>query len=184
MSKEMQKDNTRHVLLGRVTSPFGIKGWVKVYSYTQPMENVLQYRQWRLTRDGRSLDVEIVQGRKQGKGLVAQIKGVTTPEDARNYCGYEILLPAEALPSLDDGEFYWHQLEGLQVFTQDADGNDLLLGKVSHLIETGSNDVLVVQATRASIDQRERLLPYLPEQVIQEINLDEGFMRVLWDPEF
>ena len=81
---------------------------------------------------------------------------------------------------MDAGEYYWSQLQDLLVYTE----SDQLLGKVSHLLETGSNDVLVVKGTADSIDQKERLLPYLPDQVIKNIDLETGTMRVDWDPEF
>jgi 16S rRNA processing protein RimM len=84
------------------------------------------------------------------------------------------------LPELPSGEYYWYQLEGLDVFTVSGE----CLGKVHHLMETGSNDVVVVRATSGSIDQRERLIPYLPDQVVQQVDLDQGRMVVDWDPEF
>ena len=99
---------------------------------------------------------------------------------ARDYCGLDIAIETSLLPELDDGEFYWSQLEKLKVYTLDGK----LLGKVNHLIETGSNDVLVVRKCEGSIDKRERLIPYLPDQVIQEIDLEAGTLRVDWDPEF
>ena len=84
---------------------------------------------------------------------------------------------------MPEGEFYWHQLEGLEVFTVDGE----CLGKVHHLLETGSNDVLVVHATASSIDQRERLIPYLPDlpdQVVKGVDLENSRIVVDWDPEF
>ena len=89
-------------------------------------------------------------------------------------------MSTEELPQLPEGEYYWHQLEGLDVFTTE----DECLGKVHHLIETGSNDVLVVRATDASIDQRERLIPYLPDQVIRSVDLAGSRLVADWDPEF
>ena len=99
---------------------------------------------------------------------------------ARTYCGAEVRVSTAELPPLPDGEYYWFQLEGLDVFTVD----DECLGKVHHLMETGSNDVLVVQATAGSIDQRERLIPYLPGEVVQSVDLAAKQMVVDWDPEF
>src|SRR5690554_1838604 len=111
------------------------------------------------------------------------LKGIDDRELARSYGGAEIRVPTELLPELPEGEFYWHQLEGLEVFTVDGE----CLGKVHHLLETGSNDVLVVHATASSIDQRERLIPYLPDlpdQVVKGVDLENSRIVVDWDPEF
>ncbi|HBO13126.1 MAG TPA: 16S rRNA processing protein RimM, partial [Halieaceae bacterium] len=91
-----------------------------------------------------------------------------------------------ALPPLGDGEYYWHQLEGLEVWCQDREGEaagEQLLGRVAYLIETGANDVLVVRASPGSIDDRERLVPYLPGDVVKAVDLAAGRLTVDWFPE-
>lgn len=172
--------NADETVLGRITAVFGIKGWVKIHSYTDPVENILDYRQWVLRQDGRRRLVTVSQGKRHGKGLVALLREVDDRDAAQALCGSEIAVESLALPSLPAGEYYWHQLEGLRVFT---DGG-LDLGHVDHLIETGANDVLVVKPTDSSIDGRERLVPYLPEQVVLDIDLPGNRMTVAWDAEF
>lgn len=100
-------------------------------------------------------------------------------EIARTYSDFEICVPRSELPDLDEGEFYWHQLQGLRVIDQ----NDQLLGQVDHLFETGANDVLVVKPCEGSLDERERLLPYT-DQCVLGIDLEQGEMRVDWDADF
>ena len=100
-------------------------------------------------------------------------------ELAREYSGLELAVAADQLPALADDEYYWHQLVSLKVYAQEQ-----LLGAVDHLIETGANDVLVVKPCQGSIDQRERLIPYLPGDFVQNIDLHAGTMQVDWDPEF
>ncbi|CAM3583849.1 ribosome maturation factor RimM [Parendozoicomonas haliclonae] len=173
------------LVMGRITAVYGIKGWVKVYSFTAPMTNVLNYRQWRLRYpDGRQETVQLDNGRTHGKGLIALIAKTADRNQAERFIGAEILVNSRDLPEPDDGEFYWHQLEGLTVLARDEDGNESNLGKVHHLMETGANDVLVVRGASGSIDRRERLIPWLEEQVVTEVNLEQGFIRVDWDPEF
>ncbi len=173
------------VTMGRITSVYGVKGWVKVYSFADPMENILKYRQWLLRYpDGRLQAVSIDGGRKHGKGIVAHVAGCDDRDKALTFAGADILVSRDELPELEAGDYYWHQLEGLTVLALTESGDEVNLGKVDHLIETGSNDVLVLRAAKGSIDKRERMVPYLLEQVVQEINLEEGFMRVLWDPDF
>lgn len=172
--------NSQETVIGRITSVFGVKGWLKVYSYTDPKEGILDYANWVLSLDGKRIPAKLEEGRRQGRAIVVRLKGIADRELASTYCGAEIRVPVTELPELPEGEYYWHQLLELEVFTVEGD----CLGRVDHLIETGSNDVLVVQSTKASIDQRERLIPYLPGQVVREVSLQECKMTVDWDPEF
>lgn len=173
------------VTVGRITAVYGIKGWIKVYSFTAPMENILTYRQWLLRYlDGRTQAVSINVGRKQGKGIVAHVVGCDDRNDALQFTEADILIRYDELPKLESGDYYWHQLEGLTVLALTESGDEVNLGNVDHLVETGANDVLVVHATRSSVDQRERMVPYLLDRVVKEINLEKGFIRLLWEPDF
>ncbi|MCO7555430.1 ribosome maturation factor RimM [Metapseudomonas otitidis] len=167
------------IVLGKIFSVHGVRGEVKVYSFTDPLDNVLDYPRWTLTRDGEVKQVEVASGRVQGKFLVVKLKGLDDRDVARTYAGFEIRVPESELPELEEDEFYWHQLEGLSVINRDGQ----LLGKVDHLLETGANDVMVVKPCTGSLDDRERLLPYT-EQCVQAIDLDAGEMRVDWDADF
>jgi len=172
--------HSQETVIGQITSVFGVKGWLKVFSYTDPKDGILDYRNWTLVHNGQRIPARLEEGRRQGQGIVVRLKGIDDRGLARTYCGADITVPMAELPDLPEGEFYWHQLEGLTVFTMDNE----CLGKVDHLIGTGSNDVLIVRATDESIDQRERLIPYLPEQVVKNVDLTESAMIVDWDPEF
>ncbi|WP_016856356.1 ribosome maturation factor RimM [Halomonas smyrnensis] len=171
-----------HVVLGKLTSPYGVKGWLRVYSYTSPMEGILDYDEWVLRHQGRLVRYRLVQGRPQGKGLVARLEGVDGRDQAEALAGAEVLLPTAELPELDgDDDFYWYQLEGLRVVTRDG----VRLGRVDYLFETGANDVMVVKGRDGdAIDDRERLLPFLPDEVVQKVDLEAGVMTVDWDPDF
>ncbi|MDR5868554.1 ribosome maturation factor RimM [Halomonas koreensis] len=181
-SVEPSQADDDHVVLGKLTSPYGVKGWLKVYSYTSPMEGILDYDAWVLRRNGRLVRHRLVQGRRHGKGLVARLEGVEYRDQAEALAGAEVLLPKAELPELDgEDDYYWYQLEGLRVVTRDG----VTLGHVDYLFETGANDVLVVKGRDdAAIDDRERLLPYLPGEVVQDVDLEAGVMTVDWDPAF
>ncbi|GGY69188.1 ribosome maturation factor RimM [Marinobacter zhanjiangensis] len=170
----------QETVIGRITSVFGVKGWLKVYSYTDPVDGILSYRHWTLVHDGKRIAAELDTGRRQGQGIVVKLKGIDDRDLARTYGGAEIRVPLSELPDLPEGEYYWYQLEQLSVYTVEGER----LGKVDHLLETGSNDVLIVKADDASIDQRERLIPYLPDDVVREVDLAAGRLVVDWDPEF
>jgi 16S rRNA processing protein RimM len=176
----MNPETHEVVVLGRFNSPFGVKGWIKVYSYTEPMENILNYRPWLIKQQGRWIPIKVEVARKQGKGLVAKLDQIETPEAARGYLELEIATFRSELPELEPGEHYWSELENLKVYTESG----VLLGRVDHLIETGANDVLVVRGNAESVDQETRLIPYVPEQVIKEVDIEAQTIRVDWDPEF
>ena len=168
----------RRVLLGRIVGVSGLQGWIKLESWADPREGIFEYAPWLLVREaqGRREEREVVplDGRAQGKGIVAQLPGVEDREQAQRLVGFEIYVPREALPPPGPGEFYWIDLEGLSVAT--VDGVDL--GRVSHLFETGANDVLVVRG------ERERLIPFLRPDVVRDIDFTTGRITVDWDPDF
>ncbi len=172
-------DNAELLILGKIVAVHGVRGEVKVCSYTDPIDNLLDYPRWTLRRGEEFRQVEVLSSRVQGNVLVAKLKGLDDREIARTYVDFEICLPRDALPALGNGEFYWHQLEGLKVINQAG----LLLGKVHHLLETGANDVLVVRPCEHSLDDRERLLPYTDHCVLV-VDLAAGAMQVDWDADF
>lgn len=171
------------VNVGRITAVYGIKGWVKVHSYTEVAEDLFAFNPWWLKTAQGVKQIEIDEARPHGKSFVAHIKGVHDRDVAVQFTGADIAIERDLLPELDEGEFYWSQLEGLVVISRYAD-QQLRLGKVEKLLETGANDVLVVVADEQSIDQRERLIPYVPEQFVLLVDLAAGELHVDWDPEF
>ena len=177
--------NEELVTVGRITSVYGVRGWLKVHSYTEPMENILQYSRWWLQNPagkGNSLwqPLEIDAGKHHGKGLVIHIKNVDDRDIAAQLCQRDIAVIGGEMPPLEDGDYYWHQLQGLQVVSV-FEGRETPFGEVIRLMETGANDVMVV---RGGSDGRERLIPYLPGEFITNVDLKAGVITVDWDPEF
>ena len=179
MTSRTRPSTQDSVLLGALTSPHGVKGGLKVYSYTSPIEGIFGYPEWLVVTQGRTRTMRVLQGRPQGKGLVVFLEGVDSRDDAEALAGAEIRLPTEQLAPLNANELYWFQLEGLHVVTSDGQA----LGRIDHLFETGANDVMVVKGSDDSIDRRERLLPYI-SSVVTDVDLDRGELTVDWDPEF
>ncbi|MCC5860100.1 MAG: ribosome maturation factor RimM [Ectothiorhodospiraceae bacterium] len=167
-------DRAGLIVLGRIGGPHGVKGWVRIQSFTDPRENILSYPRWFLGRGAQWAAYELSDGRMQGKSVVALLSGVESREAAESLKGREIAVPRDELPPLPEGEYYWADLIGLRVRT--VDGVDL--GVVDHLIQTGANDVLVVRG------DRERLIPMVVGQYVKRVDLDAGRMDVDWDPEF
>lgn len=162
------------VILGRIVGLYGVKGWLKVYSYTQPMQNILKYQSW-LVQTGASWQAHKLEtGRVQGKGLVAKLVGVDDRDLAAEFLQLDIAVTRDQLPKLEPETFYWTDLEGLRVISKEGQE----LGKLDHLFETGANDVMVVKG------ERERLIPWIRDQVVLQVNLDDGFIEVDWDADF
>ena len=160
------------VALGYISAVHGIKGWVKVHSWTRPMEAILDYQPWLL---GDQLKpVKITDGRKQGKGLVALIPGFEDRETAVQLVGQQIFVNRKQLPPTDEGEYYWADLEGLEVQTIKGEK----LGRVERLMETGANDVLVIRG------EREHLVPFIQGQYVKRVDLNDGLIEVDWDADF
>ena len=172
---DIEGDGQRFVTLGRVSGVHGVQGWVRVHSDTSPRENILAYSPWYLERRGGREAWRLKSGRSHAKAVLAKLDGCNDRNTAEELVGALISVPRSALPDTGaPGEYYWADLVGLTVKTMDG----AVLGKIDHLFETGSNDVMVVRG------ERERLVPYIWQQVVREVDLETGEMRVDWDPEF
>jgi 16S rRNA processing protein RimM len=165
----------KFVLLGKIVGLHGVHGELKLESYTEPRTQIFRYQPWHMRSAGGETTVEGCRGRAQGKGIVAELPGVTDRDAAAALVGTEIWVARSALPKPAPGEYYWSDLEGLEVITVEG----VALGTVSHLLATGANDVLVVRNA-----DRERLIPFLVGQFVTEVDLDAGRVTVDWDPEF
>ena len=167
--------NSDFLSAGQISGVFGVKGWVKVFSFTQPRENILRYSPWILQKNNQTKEIKVVGGQRQGSNVVAELDGVVDRDAALTLMGWEILIRKEQLPKTQADEYYWADLVGLEVETEAG----VKLGKVDHLMETGANDVLVVID-----DKTERLIPFLQKQTVLKIDLVAQSMLVDWDPDF
>ncbi len=159
------------VILGRITGIFGVRGWVKVFSYTEPREAILDYGRWLLSKDGGWREAKLAEGKRHGKTVIARIEGVNDRDEAETLIGIDIGVPREELPEAEAGQYYWADLEGLEVVRRDGS----CVGTVAELLETGANDVMVVRG------EREILIPFVMDRVIVDVDLAEGVITVDWD---
>jgi len=164
----------KHVTVGKVSGAFGIKGWVKIFSYTDPRENILNYSPWLLKKGSESKSFNVISGKLQGRSVVAQLDGIADREQVEALLGWDVLILKDQLPATKAGEYYWSDLIGLQVETLQG----VTLGVVDSLLETGANDVLIING------DRERAIPFIQGRNVLEIDLQQGKMIVDWDPEF
>ena len=161
------------VLVGKIAGAYGVKGWLRVSSYTQPPENLLSYTPWQLRSRTGSLPLEMVQGKPHGKGLVVKLEGIDDRDQADELKGVEVVVDRDQLPEPETGHYYWADLEGLRVETNDGK----LLGNVDHMLEAGASDVMVVCG-----DQR-HLIPFVADDIVLNVDLQKGCIQVNWDAE-
>lgn len=167
----MALSGKKPIVLGRVSGLFGVKGWVKIYSYTDPKEAILEYRDYLLARGGKWVDASIEEGQLHGKTIIARFAGMSDRDAATDIIGCDIAVPRGALPQPEQGQYYWSDLEGLTVVRTDG----TTLGVVSHVMETGAHDVLVVKG------EGEILIPFVMQDFILEVDLGKGEIVVDWD---
>jgi len=176
-SRAPARDPRRPVLAGRIMGVYGVRGWVRVASGMDPQEALLGCGPWLLRRredpPGRWRQVAVLEGRRHGKGLVACLEGWEDRDQARALVGMEVWVPRDRLPPTGPREHYWDDLVGLEVLNRQG----VSLGRVTGLIETGVHDVLVVRG------DRERLVPYVWDRYLLEVDLDRGRMVVDWHPD-
>lgn len=147
----------RVVVLGRIAGPFGVQGWVKVVSYTQPPDNILDYETWQIGGPGQWKPVRLEEGRVTGKGVQAKLAGIAGPEDARTWVGREIGVWRSELPQAAPGEYYWTDLEGFAVLTPEG----AALGTVDHFRETPTGPVVIVKG------EREYWIPFVKDRIVK-----------------
>lgn len=158
-----------NVVIGTINGLYGVKGWVKVYSYTDPRENILNYTPWLI--NGQPIDLE--DGKPQGKGIIAKLKGIDDRNQAIALLQTDICI--SQLPVLPNDEYYWSDLIGLCVINEEG----IDFGRISQLFETGANDVIVVKNQDV-----ERLIPFVWEEIVEQIDLEKREMRVRWPADF
>ena len=163
------------VIIGRVNGTYGVRGWVRLQSFTRPEDNALSFPQWylRVDNDGWR-QMRVLAARRQGKSFVAQLQGCDDLDAATRVLGATVAVPRASFPPLEQGEYYWTDLVGMTVVTQTG----VPLGTVERLLETGANDVLVVRG------ERERLIPFIGPQVIERVDVERKCIAVDWEREF
>ena len=182
---------TQYIIIGAITGVYGVKGWVKIRSWTRPAGNIVDHQPWLLTlktvgyagnassrdADYRELDlqtVELQQTRSHADRIMVKLAGSDNREQADLLVGKQILVARRQLPPSADNEYYWSDLIGLTVHNL----NGIKFGEVTGLLETGANDVLVVQG------DRERLVPFVQGQVVHKIDQEQNTILVDWDEDF
>jgi 16S rRNA processing protein RimM len=159
------------VFLGRIVGVFGVKGWIRVFSYTEPRENILEYGNWLLKAGDACRSVTVEEGKLHGKSVIAKLANIENRDAAVELVDSDITVLREELPEIKEGEYYWTDLEGLKVFHRDG----RLLGRVTNLLATGVNDVLIVEG------DIEHLIPFVMGKFILDVDFVKGMISVDWE---
>lgn len=169
----MESNKDSLICVGYILGAQGIQGWVRVFSNTSPRENIVGYSPWLIERGGELKPVEI-QGRLQGKNVLAKMEGIENRTQADELSGCKLYINPEQLPRLEAGDYYWTDLIGLKVENLASEP----LGIVAAMMETGAHDVMVLSG------ERERLIPFVMDEIVTEVDLEKRRLVVDWSPEF
>ncbi len=170
----MNADPAAVIRLGEVCGVHGIKGWVKIRSFTEPKSNLIDYRDWLLDTGGRRRPVHVESATVAGRNVIAKLEGVDDRDAAQALIGSVVFVRRADMPQCAPGEYYWADLEGLEVRSTSG----AILGTVAELIATGANDVIVLAGVGG------RLIPYVQDRIVREVDLEAGVIIVDWDASF
>jgi len=184
----MAADDTANepVVVGRIAGAYGVLGWVRIVSYTEPPENLVSYRHWLIREGDGWKPVSPATARPHGPGYVVQLRELANRNEAQALTGRLIAVPRSELPELEpEVEYYWRDLVGLTV--RDPLGHTL--GRVDHLIATGAHDVLAIEIERApdesagdeeaNAKRPQLLVPFL-RQFVPHVDLAERVLVIDW----
>jgi 16S rRNA processing protein RimM len=163
--------------VGKISGVFGVKGWMKVFSFTDPRKNILSYSPLYISRKGEWIEAKVSGGRVQGKGIVMGLVDITDPDQVLPLIGSELAITKKQLKPTSKDEFYWSELIGLTVVNL----HDEMLGQVESLLETGAHDVLVVQDKE---HKTERLIPFVIGEIVELVDLDNKIIQVDWELDY
>ena len=165
-------EDDKKIYLGKITGVHGIKGWLKIQSFSSPPENILNYPLWIISNRGQEGFYSVEQGRKHSNKIIVKLERIDDRTKAESLINSKIKIRRSELPKLSNECYYWSDLEGLRVLNSE----ETLIGIVDSLIETGANDVMVVNATK---DKR-ILIPFVMHEIIKEVSIELNYVKVDW----
>jgi len=170
----LSEESSSLIALGAINGVYGVKGWVKVFSFTDPKENILNYKTWQLKKNNQWFTCKLEAGKSHGKGIIAKLEGFDDRDIVAKLMKSEIMISKDELPDLPKGEYYWRDLEGSEVVNLD----ETLLGRIDHMMETGANDVMVLKG------DEKRLIPFVQGLYVKKVDLENKRVIVDWPEEF
>ena len=145
---------------------------MKVNSYTDPPEGIVDFPSWELVRAGRTERRAVLGWKRAGRAVAVQLEGVDSREQAQALTGTDVHVGRDELPPTAPGEYYWHDLLGLETSNQAG----VPLGRIAEILELPAHPVLVLKG------DRERLVPLVPERLVA-VDLEAGHVTLDWHPD-
>ena len=165
-------EDDKKIYLGKITGVHGIKGWLKIQSFSSPPENILNYPSWIINNKGEEDYYSIEQGRKQNNKIVAKLEKIDDRNTAESLINSKIQILRSDLPKLSNENYYWSDLVGLSVLNSE----EKVIGRIESLIETTANDIMVINTPK---DERV-LVPFVMHEIIKEVNLELNYVKIDW----
>ena len=165
-------ENDKKVFIGKVTGVHGIKGWLKIQSFSSPPENILNYPSWIIANQGLEDFYLIEQGKKLNNKIIVKLEKIDDRTTAEFLINSKIQILRSDLPKLTNESYYWSDLEGLNVLNSE----DNMIGKIESLIETGANDVMVISGSK----NKRVLIPFVMHEIIKEVNVELNYIKIDW----
>lgn len=174
-------DDKKLIIVGKFGAPYGIRGWIKIFSFTEDSDRIFDYKPLWIKKGEQWQEIQIESFKQHHQDKVVKLKGVDDRDQSQLFTNFEIYVDESLLPSLGEDDFYWKDLIGCSV----VNSNGYNFGHVTELMETGSNDVLVVKANlNDAFGQKERLIPFIQNDFILSVDLIKREIKVDWDPAF
>ena len=168
-------EDDKKIYLGRITGVHGIKGWLKIQSFSSPPENILNYPIWIINHQGEEDFYSIERGRKHHNKIIVKLEKIDDRTTAESLINSKILILRSDLPKLSNENYYWSDLVGLSVLSSEEE----VIGKIESLIATGANDVMVINTSK---DERV-LVPFVMHEIIKEVNVELNYIKIDWSIE-
>ncbi len=172
-----EASSEKMVVIAKLGATYGLQGDIKLYVLSESIESPFSYSQWWIktssAKNWSELKNEEVY--RLGTKILIKLSGVDSPEMASTYVNAKIGVPRKNLPTPDEDEYYWTDLEGMSVKNKSG----VCFGMVSHVMETGANDVLVIQNEA----KEETLIPFI-EHYILDVDNDQNKILVDWETDY
>ncbi|WMY96309.1 MAG: ribosome maturation factor RimM [Arsenophonus sp.] len=178
--KDFFVNPTNPIILGKLGATYGVNGWIKVFSFTENIQDIFNYQPWFIELLKEWYQLEIEDWKHDNKNIFIKFKNIYNKEHAHVMINCKIMVDSAQLPILKNDEYYWKDLIGCQIFNS----QNYYLGRVTNLIVTGANDVLVLKNLTDSLGIKERLIPFLYKKVVKQVNINTKIIQVDWDPSF
>lgn len=169
--------------MGRLGSVYGLKGWIKVQSFTSRPEDLFDYSPWYIRRRGEEWrEVRVEDYAQHGGAFIVKLCGVSTPEEGKNFTGMEIGIRRSSLPRAPQGAIYLQDLIGCNVIGLEG----VMLGKVLRIWDHGAAPVMEVSPSdRPAHGKKDNLLiPYVAGPIVKEVDLSSKTVRVEWGEDY